>query len=126
MGEKYKITILYVDDEEINLLLFERTFSQKYNVIVASSGEEGLDALKNYKDEIDVVISDMRMSEMDGIEFITLAKDEYPSKVYFILTGFVFGEEIEEALKTKLIQNSFSKPFDRDQIESEIMKVISS
>lgn len=115
------ISILYVDDEEINLLLFERSFGQKYDVLSATSGQEGLDLLEKHP-EIEVVISDMRMVEMNGIEFISHAKKKYPSKIYFILTGFVFGEEIEEALKNKLIRDSFSKPFDQNQIEEAILE----
>lgn len=123
MSEPINITILYVDDEEINLLLFERSFSKKYNVLSAESGEAGLEILEK-NENIDVVISDMRMFEMNGIEFITLAKQKYPEKIYFILTGFVFGEEIESALRNKLITNSFSKPFNQEQIESAIHEAI--
>ncbi|MEP5613027.1 MAG: response regulator [Cyclobacteriaceae bacterium] len=119
MKESSNITILYVDDEEINLLLFGRSFSKKHNVLSAGSGREGLEILGR-NENIDVVISDMRMTDMSGIEFIKLAKQEYPEKIYFILTGFVFGEEIESALKNKLIANSFSKPFNQDQIEGAI------
>lgn len=122
METSYNISILYVDDEEINLLLFERSFGQKYNVYSASSGQEGLDILEKYKKEIDVVISDMRMINMNGIEFISLAKEKHHQKIYFILTGFMFGEEIEEALENKLIQNSFSKPFDQGKIEEAILE----
>ncbi len=68
------ITILYVDDEQTNLVLFEYSFKDLYNVITANSGEEGLLKLKDYKDDIIVVISDMRMPKMNGIEFIIEAR----------------------------------------------------
>jgi len=114
-----KITILYVDDEKTNLLLFKVNFEKKYNVITAQSGFEGLDLLHAHP-EIVIVISDMKMPGITGIEFIKLAKAEFPNVVYFILTGFDITPEIEEALRTKLIHSYYSKPFDVEEIENSI------
>ncbi|HCX99748.1 MAG TPA: two-component system response regulator, partial [Bacteroidales bacterium] len=63
-----KISVLYVDDEPINLRLFELNFKNAFNVTTALSGFDGLEILKNNPD-IPVVVSDMRMPKMDGIEF---------------------------------------------------------
>lgn len=68
-----QINILYVDDEQLNLQLFATVFKKKFNVITAESGLEGLEKLDKNKD-ICIVISDMRMPEMNGIEFINTAK----------------------------------------------------
>lgn len=116
--------MLYVDDEEINLLLFKHTFDTKYDIYSATSGQEGL-AMLDENPGIDIVISDMRMFGMNGVEFVSQAKDKYPEKAYFILTGFVFGEEIEEAIRTNLVRKSFSKPFDQNQIEEAILEATS-
>ena len=101
------VSILYVDDEEVNLFLFEKSFEGKYTIHTAKSGTEGLEKLEKHKGEIIVVISDMRMPEMNGIEFITKAKENFKNIAYFILTGYAHDNEIETALNTGLIQKFF-------------------
>jgi response regulator RpfG family c-di-GMP phosphodiesterase len=117
------ITILYVDDEPVNLAVFDINFNKKYTVITASSGKEGLSILRS-NNSINIVISDMRMPEMDGLEFIRTAKKEFSNIIYFILTGFDITKEISEALTTKLIQRYFRKPFVSSEIEHAINTAI--
>ena len=117
MNEKQ--TILYVDDEEINLVVFEANFIGKFNVITADSGFEGIKILEN-KPDIPIVISDMKMPGMNGIEFIKTAKKQFPNIVYFILTGFDITDEISSALDDKLINDYFKKPFNGQEIEASI------
>ena len=114
-----KRTILYVDDEEINLMLFEINFKEKYNVIGIDSPVEGLRILKN-NPEISYVISDMRMPEMNGIQFIKKAKKKYPDISFFILTGYDITDEIAEALEKKIINFYFKKPFNMKEIDAAI------
>lgn len=114
-----KITILYVDDEPINLMIFSINFKNKFNVITALSGEEGLEKLAE-ESSISVVISDMKMPRMNGIEFIRTAKADFPNVIFFILTGYDITSEIAHALNEKLINHYFSKPFNVNEIEKAI------
>ncbi|MGY5353708.1 response regulator [Wenyingzhuangia sp. IMCC45467] len=118
-----KKKILYVDDEEINLLLFEINFKELYTVITAKNGFEGLEVLDKNTDTL-IVISDMRMPGMDGIEFIKKAKAKYPDKKFYILTGFEIIEPIREALDTKLILEYFKKPFEIKKIHAKIAEAL--
>jgi two-component system response regulator (stage 0 sporulation protein F) len=118
-----KIKILYVDDEIINLRLFEINFSKKYVVLTADDGLKGLEILANNIDTL-VVVSDMKMPNMDGIEFIKKAKGKYPSIKFYILTGFEITEEIQEAINSKLIINYFIKPFNINEIDASIKEAI--
>ena len=111
-----KIKILYVDDEPLNLLLFEANFDKKFNILTASDGFAGLEVMNKHTD-IDVIISDMKMPGMNGIEFIAKAKLKFPDKKYYILTGFDITEEIKEALETGVIVKYFKKPYNADEIE---------
>ncbi len=121
MTEAKDITILYVDDEQPNLQLFELMFNEQYQVLTASSGQEGLEVLKFAHNKIIVVVSDMRMPGMNGVEFIKAAKKEYNGNIaYFILTGFGRNPEIEAAIESKLIERFFLKPFDVDEMRQEI------
>ena len=118
-----QITILYVDDEDINLFLFERSFSSVYKVITANSGEEGLKKLEESSQDIIMVISDMRMPVMDGLEFVRKAKEKFRNIAYYVLTAFNFSEEIDNAIAEKLIDNFFTKPFDIELIKAEVARV---
>jgi two-component system response regulator (stage 0 sporulation protein F) len=118
-----KIKILYVDDESFNLLIFESLFENKYEVITAELGDIGLEILKSNLD-IRLVVSDMRMPLMDGIEFITKAKALYPQIHYFILSGYDITPKILEALSSGLIVNYFQKPFEASEIEASFDEVL--
>jgi len=110
-----KHTVLYVDDEIINLELFALNLKKFYNIYTAELPSIGLDILREKKD-IEIVISDMRMPGMDGLTFIKEAKKEFPNIFYFILTGYDIDEDISQALNENLIQKYFMKPFDIENI----------
>jgi response regulator RpfG family c-di-GMP phosphodiesterase len=112
--------ILYVDDEEANLFLFKINFQSKFSVLTAKSGDEGLALLEANHDEITVVISDMRMPKMNGIEFIRKAREKFSNICYFILTGYDYDDEIDKAIKSKMVLKYFTKPFEMNEIESAI------
>lgn len=120
-----KEKILYVDDESINVQLFEINFSNKFHVITGSSGFEGLELLKKHPD-IKVVVSDMKMAGMNGVEFIQTVKPLYQNIVCFILTGYDVTPEIKMAIESKVITKYFKKPFDFKAIEREIEAVVIS
>ena len=120
MNPTKQVTVLYVDDEDINLFLFERSFRSHYHVLTANSGEQGLQKLEEKASDIIVVISDMRMPGMDGITFIKKAKEKHANIAYFILTAFDYSEEINKALEDRLINKFFTKPFDIEQIKASI------
>lgn len=114
-----KTKILYVDDEDINVMLFKINFSVNFEVLTGSSGFDGLELLDKNSD-VKIIISDMKMPEMNGVEFITKAKEKFPDKKFYILTGFEITEEIQSALDSGLIQEYFQKPFNMKEIESSI------
>lgn len=118
-----KITILYVDDEPINLRLFQYNLKKKFEVLTAESGDEGLELLQA-NPHIRNVISDMKMPGMSGIDFIKLAKKDFPDIQYFILTGFDITEEIADALNERLIHKYFRKPFNMKEIETSILEFL--
>ncbi|HLO58910.1 MAG TPA: response regulator [Bacteroidales bacterium] len=111
--------ILYVDDEPINLKIFSLAFQKKFKVEVADSGVAGLKKL-DHLPEISIVISDMKMPGMNGIEFIKAARSNYPDRSYFILTGFDITSEISMAIQEGLIHSYFRKPFNLTEIETAI------
>lgn len=109
-----KKKLLYVDDEAINLKLFELSFSGACEVVVCESPVEALKLFSEHS--FDAVISDMNMPEMSGVDFIRQAAIDHPSIDYYILSGYQENENISVALKEGLIRKFFTKPFDRKQI----------
>jgi len=108
----------------MNLTVFEINFKRIYKVLTASSGEEGLQKLSTDKDII-VVISDMKMPGMNGLEFIKKAKEDHPDIAYFILTGFDISKEISRALENKLIYNistSLSMPMKYPPLSRKLLQ----
>lgn len=120
------ISLLYVDDEQFNLLLFDMNFSDKYTIYTASSGPDALEILEDHQDEIIVVISDMSMPEMNGVEFIRKAREKHAKIAYFILSGYDRNDQIEDALQNREIVEFLTKPFIRQKIEKAIDEVVNA
>lgn len=111
--------ILYVDDEIINLKIFKVNFGNKVDILTAENGIEGLEQLEKNKD-ISVIITDMRMPKMDGIQFIEKAHTIFPDKKYYMLSSYEITDEIQSALNQKIIQKYLRKPFNYNEIISVI------
>lgn len=110
------VTVLFVDDEKINLFIYQKQFQNSFKTLTAQSPGEGLTLLDSYHTEIIVVFSDMRMPVMNGVEFIRKAKQKYDNIYYFILTAFDYDDDIQQALDESLIEQCLKKPFNKDQI----------
>ena len=108
--------ILYVDDEEPNLLLFEASFHHHFEVFLASSGEEALDILEKAQD-IDMIITDHKMPNMSGLQLLKHTATDYPEIPRIILSGCIDFEEIKEALNEIGINKYISKPWNTDQLK---------
>jgi len=114
--------ILYVDDEQINLDLFQLAFRGKYQIDIAISGAEALQKIKNNVD-YQVIISDMRMPDMDGMEFIKQANEINNKPNYYILSGYEITPRIHAAIEEKLIKKYFTKPFKKPLLEQEFNSI---
>jgi two-component system, response regulator, stage 0 sporulation protein F len=118
-----KLSLLYIDDEPFNLMLFEELFEQDYLIYTAESGFKGLEILNSHK-EIMIVISDMKMHGMNGLEFIKEASAKFNNIIYFILTGYELTEELAMAVKNKLIVKCLHKPLNVTEIEESIKEAL--
>ncbi len=111
-------SILYIDDEENNLISFKSTFRRDYHIHVASSGQEGLEIMD--KHNIQVVITDQRMPDMSGIEFLEQTVHLYPDCMRMIMTGFSDMDAIIQAINTGNIYRYISKPWNREDLKITI------
>jgi len=78
--------ILLVDDETNVLDAIKRQLTHQYNIVTATSGNEGITQLEQ-EENIVVVISDLRMPGMDGIEFLSIVKKRFPDNIRVMLSG---------------------------------------
>jgi response regulator RpfG family c-di-GMP phosphodiesterase len=107
--------VLCVDDEPNILSALRRLFRQSgYVVEVAGSGSEGLAALE--RAGFDLVISDMRMPEMDGAQFLEQVRKRWPETVRILLTGYSDIGSTIEAINKGQIFRYVSKPWDDDDL----------
>jgi YesN/AraC family two-component response regulator len=115
--------ILYVDDEAINLDLLRLTFLNELEIITAESALEGLEILQQESD-IHVVISDLKMPGMSGLEFIKEIKRNYPDKVCMLLTGFMESEVMMEGFNKELLFRYLMKPFNKGELMESILEAL--
>lgn len=111
--------VLYVDDEPINLKLFKIMFRGVYQIVTADSGSQALELLGGDA-EVDVVITDMKMPGMNGLDFVKMAREKRGGIPYFLLSGYGLTPEIEKALDENLIDGYFQKPLKKAKIEEEL------
>ncbi|WP_424962677.1 response regulator [Ekhidna sp.] len=115
-------TILFVDDELINLYVLEKRFEGEYNVLTAESAEDAISKIEANKDVLDAIISDLKMPGMDGIQLINRIKPDVLDVPCFLLTGFDRVEQTDEM--SGKIQHMFKKPFDYNEIDSKLKEVL--
>ena len=101
--------ILFVDDEPHVLQSIQRQFRKRFELQTASGGEEALQILQN-EGPFAIIVSDMRMPGMNGIELLAKVKDVYPDMVRIMLTGNADQETATEAVNTGQIFRFLTKP----------------
>ncbi|MEQ8243252.1 hybrid sensor histidine kinase/response regulator [Fulvivirga sp.] len=113
-----KELILYVDDEVKNLDSFKIIFRREYDVLVAKSAQEGLEMLK--ENEVRLVITDQRMPNMTGVEFLEKIANLYPEITRIILTGYSDMEAIISAINKGRVFRYITKPWDKNELKETI------
>jgi two-component system response regulator HupR/HoxA len=103
-----------VDDELANLQKLQRTFMGEYEVHLAQSGEKALEILQS--ESVDAVITDQKMPNMTGIEFLELSQQTHPNIVRIVLTGFTDVEDLIAAINMGKVHKYITKPWEPDEL----------
>ncbi|MBZ8178922.1 response regulator [Oscillatoria salina] len=119
MERRKKPKMLVVDDEPDNLDLLYRTFRRNFQVFKADSGVNALEILSQ-EGEVAVIISDQRMPEMKGTEFLSKTVPEFPDTVRIILTGFTDVEDLVEAINSGQVYKYITKPWDPNELKAVV------
>ena len=121
MGEE-NTQILVVDDEKIfRNLLFRALDTQGYQVTVAKDGEEGLDLVK--KQFYDIVITDVMMPKLGGIELLTKINEHSPGTIVIIITGYASLDSAMQAIKEGAY-DYITKPFQIEDILHAVERAV--
>jgi len=120
--EKIFHSILYIDDEKDNLTVFQSAFRRNFKVHLAASGAEGLGIMKN--ENIHLVITDQRMPEMTGVEFLEKIIPDYPDCIRMVLTGFSDVEAIIQAINKGRVYRYITKPWNKDELKITIDRAL--
>jgi CheY-like chemotaxis protein len=113
-----KANILYVDDLQTNLILFQVTFEKDYNIILADSPAKALEILK--EQTIQVLVTDQRMPEMTGTELLEIVAKDYPDIRRFLLTAYTDIETVVEAVNIGHIHGYINKPIQVNEVRASI------
>ena len=122
MGD-YHHTILCVDDEE-NILNSIRRLLRKenYNLLTALSGKEALRILE--ENDVQMVLSDQKMPQMSGMEFLSQVKKKYPDVIRILLTGYTGVDSITELINKGDLYKFFLKPWNDQNLKLEITRAL--
>lgn len=113
-----KIRILYVDDEENNLQAFKATFRKDYKIYLALSAEDGRDVLKS--NDVDIIITDQRMPDETGVDFLASIIPEHPDPIRILLTGYTDIQAVIDAINKSQVYHYLTKPWEEEYMRTVI------
>jgi len=112
-------TLLLVDDEENILSALTRLLRRDgYKIHRANGGKAGLELLKQH--EVGVIISDQRMPEMTGVEFLSEVKKQYPGTVRMVLSGYTDLNSVTDAINQGAVYKFLTKPWDDELLRNNV------
>ncbi len=119
-------TIIIVDDSETVRNQLKRAFEENgHDVFEAENGRIGLDSIKKNKDEIDVILCDVNMPEMDGLEMVRLVhEDDQINKIPIFMLTTEASKASKEMARDQGVLAWITKPFKPEKVVSVVVKVL--
>ncbi len=106
--------VLYVDDERANRIVFEQSLKSDFTIKTAPDAKSALAMLEI--EDVAVLVSDIRMPEVDGLELLRIAKDKHPQTLRMVITAYSDIDPILRAINEGLVARYIVKPWDRDEL----------
>lgn len=116
--------LIVEDDESVRTLAARALERDGHNVTIAADGAQGLALIRQAHGGYDLVVSDIRMPEMDGIEMATAAAKQFPAMKIMLMTGYADQRERAEELNG-IILDVVQKPFTLAEIRARVGRVLS-
>lgn len=120
--KKKKYSLLYVDDEATNLRVFKANFRKFFNVHTSTNPIEAIDILN--QEDIQVIVTDQRMPEMTGTQFLEKILPDHPDVIKIILTGFTDIEAIKDGINRCGIFKYITKPWNFDEMKGVLERAV--
>ena len=117
-----KRDILYIDDEQSNLIVFEAAFEDEFNIHTSTNAEAALKFLESHP--VPVVVADQRMPEMTGVEMFALIRKIYPHTQRVILSGFSDSDAIINAINQGQVFQFVRKPWQRIELQTVLQRAL--
>jgi signal transduction histidine kinase len=111
-------TILLVDDEPDVVKSVKDLLRLDYRVLGATSAAHAVDLLK--EEEVHVVMTDQRMPEMTGVQFLNKVRGDYPEAIRLLFTGYADIRAVVDAINQGNVYRYITKPWDPDELQSVI------
>jgi diguanylate cyclase (GGDEF)-like protein/PAS domain S-box-containing protein len=112
-------TLLLLDDEENILRALARVLRRDgYKIFMATRAQDAFELLA--KHDVQVILSDQRMPEMSGTEFLSRVKDLYPNTIRLVLSGYTDLKSVTDAINQGAIYKFLTKPWDDDELRQNI------
>jgi len=122
MAEEEKSTILYIDDEMMNLTGFRFVFRTSYNVLIADTIAQAEEILA--QNPVKVIISDQKMPEMSGSDFLKSISEKYPDIIKIILTAYADSGTAIDAINEINIYQFIIKPWKKEKMEETLRNAV--
>jgi response regulator RpfG family c-di-GMP phosphodiesterase len=106
--------ILYLDDEEQNLIAFHALFRREYDIFTTTSPQEAVAYLNQH--EVQVILSDQKMPDISGVEFFEMIIPEFPRAIRILITGYADIEAVISAINRGEIFRYVAKPWDENDL----------
>ena len=113
-----KFTILYVDDEVSNLNVFKNSFRRDYNIITADTAKLGLEILD--REKVDLILSDQRMPEMNGVDFLKKVMQKKPEPSRILITAYTDFSALKDAVNDAKVFQYIQKPWEEKDLKQII------
>ena len=114
-----KLKMLIVDDEPDNLDLLYRTFRLDFQVLRSESAISALALLEKHG-EVAIIISDQRMPEMLGTEFLSRTAERFPDTIRIVLTAYTDVKDLVDAINSGKVFKYITKPWNQQQLQAVI------
>jgi signal transduction histidine kinase len=114
--------ILYVDDEAPNILVFEATFGEEFEIICATSGEQALELLDRIP--VAVLLADQRMPGMTGIDLCERVREWHPDVVRILVTAYSDQRTAIDAINRGGLHRYLTKPWDPWEVRQILAEAV--
>ncbi len=122
MTDSDKKSILVVDDEEVIRSFLSEVLSDKFNIILASDGDEAIELIK--KQKFDLIITDLKMPKVTGEEVVKYARDHDPHAKVIVISGFSNLCTVSQSIKSGACA-FLSKPFSIRELMRTVKEAVS-